>query len=243
VTNEPLNDKVAFVTGASSGIGRAIACSLAGCSSRLALVGRRVEALKDVSDEVRKFSPEVRCYECDLADYRELAGVARAVQTDFGGVDIVVHSAGGFVSAKVDAASQSEFEYLYRVNLLAPCELTRLLASSLRSRNGQVVFINSSIARGARAGLSQYAATKSGLKSVADAFREEFNQDGVRVISIFVGRTATPMQKDIFEREGREYKPEQLLQPADIASVVINCLCLPPTAEVTEIDIRPMMKL
>jgi NADP-dependent 3-hydroxy acid dehydrogenase YdfG len=61
-------------------------------------------------------------------------------------------------------------------------------------------------------------------------------------LSVFVGRTATPMQAAIHETEGKGYRPERLLQPEDIASVVVNALCLPRTAEVTEIDVRPMQK-
>jgi NAD(P)-dependent dehydrogenase (short-subunit alcohol dehydrogenase family) len=187
-------------------------------------------------------APRVKLYGFDLSDEAQVRALAAAVLEDMGGLDILVHSAGVFERAGFEATSDAAFDRQYRVNLRAPQILTRLLAPSLRARRGQVVFVNSSVARGARAGLSQYAATKAGLKAVADSFREEFNPEGVRVLSVFAGRTATPMQERIFEQEGRPYEPEHLLQPADIATVVANVLSLPRTAEVTEIDIRPMMK-
>ena len=90
--------------------------------------------------------------------------------------------------------------------------------------------------------ISQYAATKAALKAMADSLREEVNPDGVRVLSIFVGRTATPMQAALHEAEGKEYRPERLLQPEDIASTIVHALCMPRTAEITEVDIRPMQK-
>ena len=238
----PLSGQVALVTGASSGIGEALARALGACGARLGLVGRRLEAIEIVAQAMGSASPCVRCYVIDLSVEAQLQSLARRVQEDFGGVDVLIHSAGAFAQARLGVASPAEFDRLYRINLLAPHSLTRLLSPSLRARRGQVVFINSSVARGARAGLSQYAATKVALKAVADSLREEFNPEGVRVLSVFVGRTATPMQKAIFEQEGRKYTPERLLQPADIGAVVINCLSLPRTAEVTEIDIRPMMK-
>lgn len=68
------------------------------------------------------------------------------------------------------------------------------------------------------------------------------NPGGVRVLSVLAGRTATPMQAALHKAEGKEYRPERLLQPEDIASVVINALRLPRTAGVTDVDIRPMQK-
>jgi NAD(P)-dependent dehydrogenase (short-subunit alcohol dehydrogenase family) len=239
----PLDGQVALVTGASGGIGEGIARALGACGVRLGLVGRRPEALGTVAQAIGSDSPSVKSYVCELSDETQVQGLARRVQKDFGGVDILIHSAGVFGQERIDATSEAGFDRQYRVNLRAPHSLTRELARSLRARRGQVVFINSSITRGARAGLGQYAATKAGLKAVADCLREELNPEGVRVLSVYVGRTATPMQKAIFEQEAREYIPERLLQPSDVGAVVISCLSLPRTAEVTEIDVRPMMKI
>ena len=80
------------------------------------------------------------------------------------------------------------------------------------------------------------------MKALAEGLREEVNPSGVRVLSLFLGRTATPMQAWTYEQEGREYRPELLMQPADVASVVLNALLLPRTAEVTEIRMRPLVK-
>ena len=94
----------------------------------------------------------------------------------------------------------------------------------------------------ARANVGQYAATKHALKAVADSLRDEVNSDGVRVLSIFAGRTATPMQETIYRLENKAYDAQLLLQPEDIASVVIHALTLPRTAEATDIHIRPLVK-
>jgi NADP-dependent 3-hydroxy acid dehydrogenase YdfG len=103
-----------------------------------------------------------------------------------------------------------------------------------------VVFINSTAGLVARAGVAQYAATKHALRAMADSLREEVNADGVRVLSVFLGRTATPLQAALHEREGRRYRPERLVQPADVASLVVHALTLPRTAEVTDLTIRPL---
>jgi NADP-dependent 3-hydroxy acid dehydrogenase YdfG len=112
----------------------------------------------------------------------------------------------------------------------------------LKLQRGQVVFINSSSALTAKPSSAQYDATKHALKAVADSLRGEVNQLGIRVLSVYLGRTATEMQERIHILEGRPYRPDLLLQPEDVASVVINALSLPDTAEVTDIHIRPMIK-
>jgi NADP-dependent 3-hydroxy acid dehydrogenase YdfG len=80
------------------------------------------------------------------------------------------------------------------------------------------------------------------ISFIADSFRSEVNADGIRVLSVYPGRTATSRQKSLYEKKGNEYRPELLLQPEDIASVVINSLTLPRSAEVTDISVRPLLK-
>jgi NADP-dependent 3-hydroxy acid dehydrogenase YdfG len=104
------------------------------------------------------------------------------------------------------------------------------------------VFINSSAGLGAKAGVGQYAASKHALKAIADSLRAEVNALGLRVLSVFPGRTASPMQAAVHALEGKAYHPESLLQPQDVAAVVLNALSLPRSAEVTDISIRPLVK-
>src|SRR5215813_11275147 len=94
----------------------------------------------------------------------------------------------------------------------------------------------------ATAGIGQYAATKHAMKAVADSLRDEVNANGVRVMSLFLGRTASERQRGIFAAEGRPYPPERLIQPADVAGLVLFLLRLPRTSEVTDIVLRPMQK-
>jgi NADP-dependent 3-hydroxy acid dehydrogenase YdfG len=105
-----------------------------------------------------------------------------------------------------------------------------------------VVFVNSSAALSARANVGQYAATKHALKAVADSLREEVNAAGVRVLSLFVGRTATRMQAELHAVEGKAYDPESLIQPEDVAALAVHALALPSTVEVTDIVLRPLRK-
>ena len=88
---------------------------------------------------------------------------------------------------------------------------------------------------------SQYAATKHALKGVADSLRDEVNRDGVRVLSVFLGRTATSMQESVHRMEGKSYDPSRFIQPDDVAALVLNALCSPPTVELTNVHLRPAL--
>ena len=237
-----LREQTAVITGGSSGIGRAIALGLAAQGASLCLIGRNVRALKDVAAKGYQ-SATCRIYEADLACSEGVQQAAENIKNDFGHVDILIHSAGDYSMGLITSAPVEELDRQYRVNLRAPYVLTQSLLPAMRLRGGQIVFINSSVGLRAKAGVSQYAASKHALKAFADSLREEVNADGIRVLSIFPGRTATAMQETVHHLEGRAYDPSKYIQPEDVAAVIINALMLPWTGEITDITIRPMKKI
>jgi len=230
----------AVITGATSGIGAAIARALAREACNLFLLGRDLPKLHALAAEFS--AVQVNISVVDLADAESVENCAKHL-AGFLEVDVLVHSAGCIYLGTVETTPDEELDRQYAVNVKAPWKLTKALLPLLKRSHGQIVFINSSAALGsARAQLASYAASKSALKAVADSLREEVNKDGIRVISIFPGRTATPMQADIYLHEGRRYRPEELLQPENVAQSVVRALLLPATAEVTEISILPMSR-
>lgn len=237
-----LHGRIAVVTGAGSGIGRAIAGALADQGATLCLVGRTPAALEDTANGLDSANVTTRCYATDLTHDDQVQALAEQLRNDWDAVDILVHSAGVHAMGRLEVAPVAEFDLQYRTNVRAPYLLTQSLLQLLRQRQGQVVFINSSAGLSARGVVGSYAATKHALKAVADSFRDEVNADGLRVLSMYLGRTASPMQARIHAMEGKPYDPEYLLQPNDVAAVVLNALCLPRTAEVTDIRIRPLRK-
>jgi short-subunit dehydrogenase len=138
----------------------------------------------------------------------------------------------GELSAKV-------WQQTLAVNLVAPAELTRLLLPSLRLSQGQVVFVNSGAGLRANPEWSAYAAGKFGLRALADALREEERGSGVRVTSVYPGRTATPMQQKVHAQEGKVYDPAAWIAPESVATTVLAALDLPRDAEITDVTVRP----
>jgi NADP-dependent 3-hydroxy acid dehydrogenase YdfG len=236
-------DQVAVVTGASSGIGKAVALSLAEHGATVCLVARRLKELETIASSSRATLSELLPYQTDLSKREDLDQLITRLRTDFQHIDIIVHSAAAYERHRFACAPISDFEVQYRTNVIAPYALTQALLPRIPAQRGQIVFVNSSAGLAAPDNLSQYAATKHALKAVADSLRKEVNQDGIRVLSVYLGRTATPLQERVHEMENRTYRPENLMQADDVAAVIINALSLPRTAEVTDIQMRSVKPL
>lgn len=234
--------KTAVITGASSGIGRAIALELARHGVSLCLLGRNRERLEAVAASARNVTPKVMPYPMELTSDKEIKNVSKTIIDEFGKIEVLILSAGCIILGKIENANIAEFDLQFKTNVRAPLRLIQTLLPQLKANMGQIVFMNSSAGVRAAANVGYYSATKFALKGLADSLRDEVNQDGVRVISVFPGRTATPMQAAVHEMECRPYNPEWFLTPEDVASVTVNALGQPRSAEVTDIFIRPMKK-
>jgi len=238
----PISDQVAVVTGAGSGIGKAIALALALKGATLALVGRRIAPLESVVELARGAGVVAQAFPNDLAREDEVRNLGARIKGELVQADVLVHCAAIAHMGTVAEASAEVLDQHYQTNLRGPYLLTQALLPLLKLRRGQIVFMNSSAGLDARANVAQYAESQHALKAIADSLREEINRDGIRVLSVFPGRTATPMQQELHVLEGRPNHPERLREPEEVAEVVVHALCLPRTAEVTEIKIRPMLK-
>ena len=229
-----LKDLTAVITGASSGIGRAIAEELAGLGVHLHLLGRDRARLAAAVDGCRAHGVRAEGHAADLTDDGALA----LMVDKLGSVDILVHSAGVADLGKLAESGVDVLDHHYQVNLRAPYALTRALLPALLEAKGQVVFINSGAGLNARVGWGAYAISKFGLRAFADALRDEVKPAGVRVLTAYPGRTATPMQAHVRAQEGVEYDPSGYIQPADVSAVICNALALPRSADVIEVNIR-----
>ena len=227
------------VTGATSGIGRAIACALATAGRAVIAVGRRREELDGLE---RRFPGRIAGRAIDLLDDQAVA----ALSGELGGPDCrvraLIHCAGVYARGPLATATVAELDALYRTNLRAPFLLTQSLLAPLERGSGYVIFLNSSAAQGGGGGAGLYAALQHASRAIADRWRAEINDRGIRVLSIFPGRTNTPRVEWLFKQERRLYSPELLLQPEDIASFVATAISLPPNVELTDISLRPARK-
>ncbi|HEX8005441.1 MAG TPA: SDR family oxidoreductase [Trebonia sp.] len=217
----------ALVTGASRGLGAAIARALAP-DYDLVLGGRGGSGLDAICSELG-----ARPLPVDLAALSpfDVAGVGR--------VDLLVHSAGVVRLGSIEDTPAEVWRGTFELNVVAVAELTRLLLPELRAAKGHVVLINSGSGLRAHPGWVSYAASKFALRAFADVLRQEEEPNGIRVTSIYPGRIATDMQRQVREEEGGEFEPDRYLKPESVARAVLAAVTTSPDAHLTEITLRP----
>lgn len=226
--------KRVLITGATSGIGRALAVTLQQAGYAVTAAGRNRSAL----DDLCRSCPGIEPLELDLNDLDALAGA-------FDGMvfDILINNAGVMPTpGPFDAMEIGDISNTVDVNLSAVLALTRVLLPQMRARkSGHLIFTGSSAAHAPGANFAVYAATKAAISAFAAALRAELSADGVRVTELVPGRVETALYSGVISDEARTamYAGGGALQPSDIADVVLSVLRLPPHADVTRVDIMP----
>lgn len=223
-----------LITGAGAGIGAALTQRLLDRGDELWLLARHAGRAKELAARF----PGARTLVGDLAQPARLSWALDQQELP-GELDSLLHVAGVVELGGIGELTPALWQETLAANLLAPAELTRLLLPQLRQARGHVVFVNSGQGLQARAQWGAYAASKHGLRALADALRAEEADHGVRVTSVYPGRTATAMQEKVHRQEGKEYDPERWMTPESVATTVLTALDLPRGTELTDLTVRP----
>jgi short-subunit dehydrogenase len=221
-----------LVTGAGSGIGAVLADRLVERGDDLVLLARSTERAHDLRSDV----PGATVLVADLADP---AAVERLAEQLPDRLDSVVHAAGVVDLGPVAELATASWQEQLTVNVIAPAVLTRIALPALRAARGTVVFVNSGAGLSASPSWAAYAASKHALRALADALRGEEQGYGVRVTTIYPGRTATPMQQKVHDQEGRDYSADDWIDPATVAGSILHVLDLTPDATISDLTVRP----
>ncbi len=229
---------VAIITGAGSGIGRATALRLVKEGWRVALVGRRADAL---AETVRLAGGTTSVQPCDVADGAAVRGVVAKVLAEFGRVDALVHCAGTNIARRSwEQLSAEDYRALVAMNLDGVFHCVQAVLPGMRQQGaGTIVVINSEAGRiaNAKAGAA-YVVSKFGLAGLVQSLNAEERAHGIRACSIFPGDVNTPL----LDKRPVPPPPEarvKMLQPEDVAAAIWLAVSLPPRAIVEELIIRP----
>lgn len=217
--------RTAVVTGASSGIGREIALQLAELGWHVVAVARSQDKL----DELASQAPTIEARPADLAAL-DVAGLLP------GRIDAVVHAAAISTGGTVEEVTPQDWQEAFTLNVFAGAELARQALPALRASQGIVVFINSGAGIAPEPASAIYGASKHALRILANVLRNEVQDDGVRVTTVFPGPTDTPMYTADVPRE-------TLIQPATVARAVVAAITASPDTQLTEIQVRPRREL
>jgi short-subunit dehydrogenase len=222
-----------LVTGAGSGIGASVARRLHERGDQLLLLARSEERAAELAREYDGAATLV----ADLSDPDSLEPLLAGADLP-ASLDSVLHVAGAVELSRVADLPVGQLREQLDVNLVAPTVLTRACLPALRRARGTVLFVNSTSGLRANPTWAAYAASKFGLRGLADALRAEEAQHGVRVSSVFPSRTATPMQEKVHAQEGKDYDPSEWIRPDTVADAIIHVLDLPPEATIPELVVR-----
>jgi NADP-dependent 3-hydroxy acid dehydrogenase YdfG len=232
------------VTGASSGIGRAIAVQLAQEGAQLVAGARRVDRLTELEKEIADAGGQVLPLELDVTDEGACRSAVQRTVDEFGRLDVLVNNAGVMLLGHIEGADTEDWRRMVNTNMLGVLYMTHAALPHLLERQGSVVQMSSTAGRVSRIGGGVYSATKFAVNAFSESLRQEVSARGVRVIVVEPGMVATELREHITQPAAKEQVDKsassiEQLQSEDIAAAVRYALLQPHHVSVNEVLIRP----
>ena len=236
VKNQPLSGKVAIVTGASRGIGQAIATELAKEGARLSLVSRSGQALRASAKEVKRLGAECLVSPADVAHEDQVTKIVTATAERFGQIDILVNGAGFAAFKPLEETSEAEWDAMLDANLKGAflC-MKQTIPYLLRQGRGDIVNIASVAGLQPFLNSSAYCASKFGIIGLSKAVSLEFRARGIRVITICPGAVNTSLWDTVSQPPERS----RMLKPEEVARAVVAAITLSGRSVVDMLTLTP----
>jgi NAD(P)-dependent dehydrogenase (short-subunit alcohol dehydrogenase family) len=234
-STQALRNQVALITGATRGIGLAIARALAAEGCNLVLTGRDQSALRRISRELKPAKIQVLAQPCDVRDPQSIDDLFRAVRRQFKRLDILINNAGiAHANLTVDKLPLPLWQDVIETNLTGTFLVTQA-ALAIMKRGSTILNNLSIVANRVFAGSAAYIASKHGGLGLTNTLREELRPRGIRVIALLPGATNTEIWNAFWPQAPRK----KMMSPATIADAVVNAILLPPNATVETLEITP----
>ena len=230
-----LTGKIAIVTGAGRGIGRAIALALGRAGARVVLAARSEAELRGVAEEIRGGDGDALVLPTDVTRDDDMESLVKRTLKEWGSIDILVNNAGWGKTGPVVNSKVEDWDVTLQVNLRAPMVLSRLvLPAMLEKKSGAIINIGSISAKAGQANTAAYSASKFGLLGFTQSLFEEVREYGVKVSVIHPGFVDTPLIP-----QNKRVDRSKMIRPEDIAETVLFVLSSPPNSCPVEITVRP----
>ena len=245
--NTLLNNSIVLITGASSGIGAACAQQFAQAGSKLILLARRLDKLKELKELLEHEFPQCSVYvqQCDVRNQQEVASVIQALPEELQAIDILVNNAGlSRGLEKIHEGVLQNWEEMIDTNVKGLLYVTRAVSPGMVTRKkGMIINIASIAGRETYPAGNVYCATKSAARTISEATRIDLNGTGIRVVNIDPGMVETEFSIVRFRgdksRADQVYKGFQPLSGDDVADAVMYCASRPPHVTIADILILP----
>jgi NAD(P)-dependent dehydrogenase (short-subunit alcohol dehydrogenase family) len=231
-----LRNSVALITGGSKGIGKGIAQAMAAEGCRLVITARSPGPLEDTSRALAHAGAEVVAVSGDVGSEEDTEKMVNAAIENFGRLDILVNNAGIGHKGPVEEMAARDWDDLFRTNVRGPFLLVKSTIPYMKKQgSGTIVNVASLAGKNPVPGMACYAATKWALHGFSVSIMGELRKHNIRTILVNPGSTATEFSPPPTEPEKRM----RILQPEDVASILLEALKRPDRAMVSEIDLRP----
>jgi NAD(P)-dependent dehydrogenase (short-subunit alcohol dehydrogenase family) len=235
ISTRPFHNQVGLITGATRGIGLAIAQALAAQGCNLIVTGRDEKALHRLSRELASAKIKILVHPCDVRDPQSIDDLFRATRRQFKRLDILINNAGiAHTNLTIDKLPLPLWKDVIETNLTGTFLVTQAALAVMKP--GATIVNNLSIvANRVFAGSAAYIASKHGALGLTNTLREELRGKGIRVIALMPGATNT----DIWNSFWPDAPRKKMMSPATIATAVVNAILLPPNATVETLEILP----
>jgi NADP-dependent 3-hydroxy acid dehydrogenase YdfG len=237
--------RIALVTGASSGIGAATARSLAAAGMAVALVARRRDRLDEIAAEIAQAGGKAFVLTADLTKEAEAQRIVIETEDHFGRLDVLVNNAGVMYLEPVDTASLERWRDMFDLNVMSMIASTQAALPGMRARfDGHIVNISSTAGRFSLPNSGGYSATKFAVGAFSESLRKEVFKDNIRVTVIEPGVTETELREHIAHpgiQQSLNTWADSMrqLQSDDIASIITFCVTRPAHVNINEVLVRP----
>ena len=227
-SSDTLQDRIAIVTGASQGIGRAIAVEMAKVGAHVVACSRRREVVDAVADEVRALGRRALALACDVGEPRQVDEVVRRTVEEFGRIDLLVNNAGYRIRSPLEDLPRAEWDAMVRINLTGVFLFSQAAGRvMIRQRSGKIINVSSVAGRTGARGMAAYAAAKAGVTVLTQSLGAEWAKHGLTVNAVAPGPTETDgvlevwKTPEVIARAPREVPLQRLGRPEEIAWAVI----------------------
>ncbi|MBK9228552.1 MAG: SDR family oxidoreductase [Ignavibacteria bacterium] len=232
-----MKNKIIWVTGASTGIGKAIAEKFSGKGCTVVITARSKSRLDDIVKEIRLTGREAMAYVCDVSSERSVIHTAKKIQEKYGTIDVLINNAGSTVFKSFLDTETKDYDNVIDTNLKGPflC-MKAVLPQMIRKKTGSIINILSVAANTTFENSSVYSASKAGMQAMASCIRKEVRKHNIKICNIYPGAVET----DMWDIKARQQFRNRMMTPADIGDIAFDVYNKPERLMVEDLVVRPV---
>ncbi len=232
-----MKNKIIWVTGASTGIGKAIAEKFSSKGCTVVITARSKSRLDDIVKEIRLTGREAMAYVCDVSSERSVIHTAKKIQEKYGTIDVLINNAGATVFKSFLDTETKDYDNVIDTNLKGPflC-MKAVLPQMIRKKTGSIINILSVAANTTFENSSVYSASKAGMQAMASCIRKEVRKHNIKICNIYPGAVET----DMWDIKARQQFRNRMMTPADIGEITFDVYNKPERLMVEDLVVRPV---